>query len=142
MADTNVKNVLSVIATTGSRVRDLVIKDNQLIFIQDLGRIAFDFKGKREFYNQIVELNSETDRIELANPLKGYYFVIDTAVLWYYGTEWKQITSAPQEVVFIGVEFPELGQANKMYANTTTGNEHIAIWDEATQSYIVVADKT
>ena len=65
MADTNVKNVLSVIATTGSRMKDLVIKNNQLIFIQDLGRIAFDFKGKRVFYNQIVELNSETDRIEL-----------------------------------------------------------------------------
>ena len=34
MADTNVKNVLSVIATTGSRMKDLVIKNNQLIFIQ------------------------------------------------------------------------------------------------------------
>ena len=29
-----------------------------------------------------------------------------------------------------------------MYANTTEGKEHIAIWDEALGSYKVVADKT
>ena len=120
MADVNsTKNILSLIATSSSRIKDLVIKDSQLIFIQDLGRIAFDFKGKRVFYNQIVELQTETERAKLDSPLSGYYFVIDTAVLWFYQDGWMQITGRPQEVVSIGVELPELGQAkdNILYVN-------------------------
>lgn len=143
MADTNsIKNVLSLVATSSSRIRDLVIKDGQLIFIQDLGRIAFDFKGKRVFYNQIVELDTEAERQSLASPLSGYYFVIDTAVLWYYSESWIQITAKPQEIVFVGVELPELGQEKTLYVNTTVGAEKISIWDEQSQSYKVVADKT
>ena len=65
MADTTTtKTIMSLIATSSSRIRDLVIKDGQLIFIQDSGRIAFDYKGKRVFYNQIVELETEAERSE------------------------------------------------------------------------------
>ena len=93
MADTtSTKSIMSLIATTSSRIRDLIIKDGQLIFIQDLGRIAFDFKGKRVFYNQIVELNTEAERLALESPLDGYYFVIDSACLWFYQSGWIQIT--------------------------------------------------
>ena len=38
MADTTTKSVMSLVATSSSRIRDLIIKDGQLIFIQDLGR--------------------------------------------------------------------------------------------------------
>ena len=69
--------VMSLVATSSSRIRELTIKDGQLIFIQDLGRIAFDYKGQRVFYNQIVELETEAERQTLDNPLDGYYFVID-----------------------------------------------------------------
>ena len=58
----------SVIATTASRIKDLVIKDGQVIFLQDVGRIAFDFKGKRVFYNQITELGTEQERVSLFAP--------------------------------------------------------------------------
>lgn len=142
MADTTTKPIMSLIATSSSKIRDLVIKDAQLIFLQDVGRIAFDFKGKRVFYNQIVELNTEAERLALTSPLSGYYFVIDEAILWFYKDEWIQITEKPQEVIFIGVELPTLGQANKIYANTTSGNENISIWDETLGRYVVVADKT
>ena len=145
MADTTTKNNgLVLVATTSSRIRDLVIKDNQLILIRDLGRIAFDFKGQRVFYNQIVELNTEAERLALEDPLDGYYFVINTAVLWHYKDGWVQITDKPQEIVFIGTEenFPELGQANKIYANTTSGSENISVWSEELGCYVVVADKT
>lgn len=143
MADTNTtKSIMSLIATSSSRIRDLVIKDGQLIFIQDLGRIAFDFKGKRVFYNQIVELNTEVERLALDSPLAGYYFVISSACLWYYKNEWIQITKKPEDIVFIGVELPELGQENKIYINTTDGNEHISVWDEETDNYKIVANKT
>lgn len=144
MADTtnNTKPVMSLVATSSSRIRDLIIKDGQLIFIQDLGRIAFDFKGKRVFYNQIVELNTEAERLALENPLNGYYFIIDEACLWVYKDGWIQITDKPQQIVFVGVELPQLGQANKIYANTAEGAENISVWDEELGAYVVVANKT
>ena len=141
MADTT-KNVLSLIATKSSKIKDLIIKNGQLIFIQDSGRIAFDFNNKRVFYNQIVEIDTDSERLTLNSPMNGYYFVIDTAVLWFYQDGWVQITEKPKEVIFIGVEFPALGQANKLYANTTEGAENISVWDDELGAYIVVADKT
>lgn len=136
------RSVMSLIATTSNRIRDLVIKDGQLIFIQDAGRIAFDFKGKRIFYNQIVEIETEAERQNLQSPLDGYYFVIDSAVLWRYHNGWTPISGEPQEVVFIGVELPALGQKNTLYANTTEGSENISVWNEELNAYVVVADKT
>ena len=141
MADTT-KQILSLVATTSPRIRDLAIKDGQLIFLRDIGKIAFDFKGERVFYNQIVELDTEADRLALESPLSGYYFVIDTAILWYYKDNWIQITEKPNEVIFIGVELPSLGQANKIYVNTTEGFESISVWNENLGTYVVVADKT
>lgn len=129
-----------VIATSSSRIRELPIKDEQLIFIQDLGRIAFDFKGKRVFYNQIVELETEAERQSLENPLNGYYFVIGSACLWHYKDEWIQITEKPQEVLFVGIELPELGQENKLYINKA--EQDISVWDEETNQYVPVANYT
>jgi len=44
--------------------------------------------------------------------------------------------------VFIGTELPELGSANRVYINYTDGSEHISIWDETSNVYRVVAEKT
>ena len=143
MAGAASKNhVLSLVATTSSRIRDLVIKDGQLVFIQDLGRIAFDYKGKRVFYNQIVELKTEIDRLSLEDPLSGYYFVIDTAVLWFYQDGWTQITEKPEEVMSIGVELPELGQAKENMLYVNKAEKEIAIFDKASNEYIVVSNCT
>jgi hypothetical protein len=131
---------LKVIATSSSRIRDLIIRDNQLIFIRDLGRIAFDSKGKRVFYNQIVELETEAERLALVNPLQGYYFVIGSACLWFYKDGWTQITERPEEVLFVGVELPELGQEGKLYIDTD--DREISVWDEATDTYIKVSNYT
>ena len=141
MADTTTpKSIMSLIATSSSRVRDLPIKDGQLIFVRDLGRIAFDFKGERVFYNQIVELSTEAERLALESPLGGYYFVIDRACLWFYKDKWIQITDKPDEVVFIGVELPELGQQNKIYVDVD--DREISIWDEDNDVYVPVSNYT
>lgn len=139
MAD-ETKKVMQLIATNSNKIRSLPIKNGQLIFIQDLGRIAFDFKDKRVFYNQIVELNSEADRLALDNPLDGYYFVIGSGCLWFYKNGWTQITEKPEDILFIDVELPELGQENKLYINKAEQN--ISVWDDETGKYIVVADCT
>lgn len=141
MTDTTTKNNgLILVATTSSRINDLVIKDNQLIFMRDIGRIAFDFKGERVFYNQIVELENEADRLALDNPLKGYYFVISSACLYFYQDEWTQITEKPEEILFIDVELPELGQQGKLYVDTD--DREISVWDEETDQYIIVSNYT
>lgn len=141
MADTTTKNsVMSLVATSSARIRELPIKNGQLIFIQDLGRIAFDYKSQRVFYNQIVELNTEAERQDLESPLSGYYFVIDSACLWFYKDEWIQITEKPEEIVFIGVELPELGQQGKIYIDTD--DREISVWDEETDKYITVSNYT
>ena len=143
MADTTAtKSVLSLVATTSSKVRNLVIKDGQLIFLQDIGRIAFDYKGKRVFYNQIVELETEVERLTLDSPLSGYYFVIDTAVLWFYQDGWIQITEKPEEVIFVGVELPELGQAKEGMLYVNKAEKEIAVFDSASNEYVIVADHT
>ena len=140
MADTTNTRYPVVIATTSSRIRELPIKDGQLVFIRDLGRIAFDFKGQRVFYNQIVELDTEADRQALENPLNGYYFIIDSACLWHYKDEWVQITEKPQEILFIGTELPQLGQQGKLYVDTD--DREISVWDEETDKYITVSNFT
>lgn len=144
MADLNqTQNILSLCATTSDRLKDLVIKDGQLIFVHDAGRIAFDFRGKRTFYNQIIEIETEIDRKNLSEPINGkYYFVVETAVLWRYFNGWTQISGEPEEILFIGTEMPELGKPKTLYVNKSTGSESISIWDEDTSEYKVVADKT
>jgi hypothetical protein len=139
MADTT-RSVLKLIATPSSNIRNLVIESGQLIFIQDMGRIAFDYKGKRVFYNQIVELDTEAERLALESPLDGYYFVIDSACLWFYQSGWIQITEKPEEILFIGTELPRLGQQGKLYIDTD--DREISVWDEETDTYIAVSNYT
>lgn len=141
MADTISKeSILSVCATTSSKVKDLPIKDGQLIFVHDTSKIAFDFRGKRVFYNQIIELNTEQERATMLAPVSGkYYFVIETAVLWTYQSNWIQITTPPEEITFIGTELPELGSKKTLYINRQ--NKNISVWDEETQTYDIVGEK-
>lgn len=141
MADA--KHILSICATTSDRIKDLIIKNGQLIFVHDEGRIALDYKGKRTFYNQIIEIDAEQERLELSDPINGkYYFVIETAIFWRYYNGWQQLTTAPDEILFIGTEMPELGQPKTLYVNKTDNQESISIWDEDIDAYKVVADKT
>ena len=139
----NTKQVLSIIATTSDRISDLVIKNGQLIFIHDEGRLALDYKGKRTFYNQVIELNTEHERLSLTDAVNGkFYFIIETAVFWRYFNGWQQLTTAPEDIVFVGVELPALGKKNTIYVDVTEEAENISVWDEGSESYKVVADKT
>lgn len=139
MASTT-QNVLKLVATTSAKVRNLTIQNGQLVFLYDIGRLAFDYKDTRVFYNQIVELSTEAERLSLNDPLDGYYFVIDTAILWVYKSGWIQVTGKPVNIEFIDVELPELGQENNLYVNKT--EQDISVWDNATSGYIKVANYT
>lgn len=94
MADSITYPILSVCTTVGSRLPSLAIKNGQLIFVRDKHKIAFDYDGKRDIYNTITELETESERTALLAPVTGmYYFVIETATLWTYQNGWIQITA-------------------------------------------------
>ena len=57
------KREFKIVATTSDRVELLGKKDGQLIFIQDKGKIAFDFNGNRVFYDNGGELYEICDKI-------------------------------------------------------------------------------
>ena len=138
MAET-IRPILSAIGTVASKLPDLSIKNGQLIFIQDSQKIALDFNDKRVFYNQVVILQKESDREAILAPINElFYFVVDTAVVWMYHNEWVQITSQPENIVFIGTTLPELGSAKTLYVNKEEQN--ISIWDSESSEYIVVGN--
>lgn len=144
MAETANKASMSIVVTTSEKLSSLLIKNGQLIFVKDKCRIAFDFNDKRTFYNQITELETDYERASLSSPSDGYYFVIDTAILWHYQDGWTQITSQPEDIVFIGAELPELGlgKANEKTLYVDKTKKEISVYDKAANEYLVVANKT
>lgn len=135
------ENIFSAIATVGSKLSDLPIKGGQLIFVRDRRTIALDIGGARTFYNQIQELATEQERKAILAPVSElYYFVVETAVLWTYRDGWVQITTPPGEIICIGTEFPALGSTNRLYVDKAACR--IAVWDEDSGAYVVVADRT
>ena len=57
------KREFKIVATTSDRVGLLGNKDGQLIFVQDKGKLAFDFNGERVFYDNGGELDEISDKI-------------------------------------------------------------------------------
>lgn len=142
MADMANKAPMSVVVTTSERLSSLLIQNGRLVFIKDKRRIAFDWDGKRTFYNQITELETDYERASMPSPFDGYYFVIETAILWRYDNDWIQITSKPDDIVFIGAELPELGQAKEKTLYVDKIKKEISVYDKTANSYVVVANKT
>lgn len=142
MADDTLNAVMSVVVTTAIKLPDLAIKNGQVIFVSDSKKIALDFDNKRTFYNQIVVLQTESERQGLLAPITElFYFVVDTAILWTYQTTgWVQVTTSPDEIIYIGDNLPEVGTAKSLYINKNEKN--ISIWDEEALSYITVSDCT
>lgn len=142
MADVEKQITKFIVTDQASKLSDLAIGHQQLIFIKDKRKIALDFNGKRNFYNHIEVLQTENERKELTTPEDGlFYFVVGTASLWFYNTKWIRVTAPPQEIIFIGTSLPELGSENTLYVNKKSGSESISVWDTETQSYKYIAGK-
>lgn len=142
MTDTANKAPMSVVVTTSEKLSSLLIQNGRLIFVKDKCRIAFDWNDKRTFYNQITELETDYERVSMSSPFDGYYFVIETAILWRYDNDWIQITYKPDDIVFIGAELPELGQAKEKTLYVDKTKKEISVYDKTANSYVVVANKT
>ena len=146
MASEQTKAIISIIATVSKKIPDIAIQNGQLIFVQDSRMIAIDISDKRVFYNEIVQLDTDDDRRNLEDPVNGsFYFVITTALLWYFNNGWVQVTSnesgdSHPDIKFIGTVIPELGTSSTLYVNTV--NQNITVWSDELQKYIEVADVT
>lgn len=57
------KREFKIVATTSDKVEALGVKDGQLVFVQDKGRVAFDFNGTRVFYDHSNELDGVYSKI-------------------------------------------------------------------------------
>lgn len=54
------KHLLSIIGTELNKLQDIAIKNGQLIFLKDKGRIVFDLNDRRTFYdNEWVQLTGK-----------------------------------------------------------------------------------
>lgn len=138
---TDTKSILNlVVADQSSKLSDFAIGHQQIIFLEDKRVLALDYNGKRTFYNQIEILQTENERQSLTDPTQGqFYFIIGTAMLWFYDSEWIRITTPPQEIVFIGDVLPEIGIENTLYINKEEDNEYVAIWDNENKRYRTIA---
>ena len=86
---------LSFLATTALKIDELPIVNGQFILIKDTNTIAVDMNDKRTKYEQIITLESDSDRSSILAPVNGiFYFVVETNSLWKYDQEWQMICSA------------------------------------------------
>ena len=69
-----------------------------------------------------------------------FYFVIETAVLWYYNDEWVRVTTPPEDIIYIGDSLPGSGNNKSLYVNKA--NKNISIWDNEKSEYVEVGSST
>lgn len=131
--------ILKAISTVDSKLASLEQKDGQLIFCKDTRKILLDLNGVRTAYEQITTINTESQRTEILAPVDGFYFVLDTHILWRYSAKWIQITSQPAEIVYIAsnhLEFPSVGKIKQIYIDTE--NNALYRWDDIATKYFCV----
>lgn len=125
---------MKFIATTSDKMKDIEVKNGQLIFSRD-DRVIYLDSDERTSFQQIITLIDEAQRVNMASPMnKTYYFVEETCILYYYDNSWKAITTPPDEkTIFIGEEeLPTTGKESTLYI-TKTGMYQ---WDKESNEYI------
>lgn len=135
-----VKDILSVVITNGSRLHELPIKKSQLIFVKDTKTIALDYDGKRTAYSHISTLQTDRERLAILAPVNGlFYFIIETSCLWTYDSKWIQITSSPHNVIFNAKtinDFPPVGNESCLYI--AKEENKLYRWDDTSIKYYCV----
>lgn len=74
------KREFKIVATTSDKIEALEIKDGQLIFVQDKGKVAFDFNGTRVFYDNSGELDDIYSKITAIEKAKVDATTVQTMI--------------------------------------------------------------
>lgn len=126
---------MKFIVTNAKKLNDIEIVSGQLIFVRD-ERIIYLDSDIRTPFTQMIYVSTEAQRQTIASPLKGFYFVEETSILWHFDKTkgWEQITSAPDErLVFDTCDnFPAQGKTGVLYCAPNA----IYQWNTEAQSYI------
>lgn len=139
MADTRAK----LYYTTASKVEGdspaLSIADGQIIFTSDTQTVYLDMKGRRHEYTTIHVFKDDAERLAVLAPVRGFYFVENTGVLWRYSTAWVQITPDNLNPIIFGrlESFPAVGKEGQLYC----ADDAIYKWDTSEQAYVLIANK-
>lgn len=132
--------ILSMFSTTSEKVKDLPIKNGQMILVKDKCKIAMDIDDTRKFYNEITILKTDNDRTSLNAPINGaFYFVSQTSVLWHFDSKWIQVTVPSEDIVYWGDELPNSGKDEVLYINKK--DKSISYWDSSSNDYITIAER-
>ena len=91
MNNTDIK--FNIVKTNKSGLDKTQVSNGNIYFIEDTKELYFDFDSKRVDIKDIQIIEKEDNRLSpLFAPLNKFYYVMDTKVLWYYNTEWYQVT--------------------------------------------------
>lgn len=140
MAGTS-EQIMSVVATNFSELNNLSIENGQLVFVKDKRLIALDLNGKRTIYDKIEVLKTDTDRKNILAPVNElFYFVLSTGILWTYNNAWIQVTTRPNQIIFMGTSLPGTGSPEILYVDKS--NKTISIWNDSTKRYVIIGEET
>lgn len=111
---------MKYIVTNRNKLDSIEVASGQLIFVRD-DRVIYLDSDVRTPFTQMIYLTTEEQRQNLKSALKGFYFVEETSILWFFtpGKGWEQITSSPDErLVFDNyADFPIIGKAGVLYCD-------------------------
>ena len=131
---------MKYIVTNANKLKDIEIISGQLIFVRD-ERVIYLDSDVRTPFSQMIYISTEVQRQAISSPLKGFYFVEETSVLWHFDKTkgWEQMTSAPDErLVFDNYDnFPAKGKAGVLYC----APEAIYQWNTSLSSYIKMGEQ-
>lgn len=135
------------LSTSQKKLNTIPITSGNLIFCKDERAIYLDTSdGQRTPYQQIITLESEAQRKALPLPLKGFYFISNTKVLWAYEDGWTQLTTTPREQIVFGnslADFPIPGEENLLYVTTHNSyrwldGEYIKVTGTGSPEWIII----
>lgn len=108
--------------TTSDKLDSINVEVGNLIFVEDERSIYLDGNDGRVSYQQIITLQTEAQRTALPHPVKGFYFILETRVLWNFNGNWIQMTVEPEkQIIFAShADFPAVGDEETIYIDGTS----------------------
>ena len=135
MALINTDNVVFIEALE-SELSSIPVSNGQIIFVKDHKSILWDVDSLRIELTQAIILDTETDRTSILAPLPNkFYYVVETNVLYYYGSDWVVINEGSSGG---GSEWPS-DLTNATTTKTASGSN--PSYTTTTDTYTLVTQK-
>ena len=110
-------------STLNEKLNNIAVVDGNDIFVRDKRRIYVDAKGERTEYGSILSLSTDQQRLNIATPFEGFYYVKETNALWHYENEWKALNAlSDSDMIFLDGGDESLPQEGKEKALYVTDN--------------------